>query len=120
MDFTVEESYELGLKDIYKQEWKRVQVLANNFWKRWRVEYLQQLQPRKKWDIDQRDLAEGDLVLVKDTEVARNHWPYGVVEEVHRSKDGKVRKLSVRMRRDGKNVVLLRPISELVLLLSDD
>ena len=120
VDLTVEESYELGLKDIYKQEWKRVQVLANNFWKRWRVEYLQQLQPRKKWEIDQRDLAEGDLVLVKDTEVARNHWPYSVVEEVHRSKDGKVRKLSVRMRSDGKNVVLLRPISELVLLLSDD
>jgi hypothetical protein len=40
--------------DLYRNEWKRVQVLASMFWSRWRKEYLPQLQQRKKWTDSQR------------------------------------------------------------------
>jgi hypothetical protein len=116
LDFTTEEFEHLTLKDIYKSEWRRVQVLANQFWRRWRSEYLQQLQTRSKWRREQANLNEGDVVLVKDSNVPRNRWPYGVVEKILPSDDGKVRKSCIRMYNDGKLTVLTRPISELVLL----
>jgi hypothetical protein len=39
----------LTMKDLYKDQWKRVQYLANQFWLRWRKEFLQSLQSRPKW-----------------------------------------------------------------------
>ena len=43
--------------DIYaRRRWRRVQYLADQFWSRWRCEYLQNLQPRKKCQEDSRDL----------------------------------------------------------------
>ena len=36
--------------DMYsRKRWRRVQFLANEFWIRWRNEYIQSLQPRQKW-----------------------------------------------------------------------
>lgn len=32
-----------------RTQWKYVQALADTFWKRWRVEYTQTLQVRRKW-----------------------------------------------------------------------
>ena len=39
----------LNTRDMYAKQWKHVQVLAELFWSRWRREYLQTLQPRRKW-----------------------------------------------------------------------
>lgn len=36
-------------KDMIKSKWKRVQGLANQFWKRWQSEYLNLLQVCRKW-----------------------------------------------------------------------
>ena len=36
--------------DLYcRKRWRRIQYLANEFWSRWRREYLQNLQVRSKW-----------------------------------------------------------------------
>ncbi|KAI4892094.1 hypothetical protein NFI96_003231 [Prochilodus magdalenae] len=66
---------EHNLKDLYSKQWKQVQALADAFWKCWRQEYLVSLQPRRKWHVDKPNLAEGDVVLLKDTQVRRNEWP---------------------------------------------
>ncbi|XP_048048363.1 uncharacterized protein LOC125269515 [Megalobrama amblycephala] len=43
-------------EDLYLQKrWKRVQVLANEFWTRWRKEYLLSLQQRCKWNKSRRN-----------------------------------------------------------------
>ena len=87
--------------DLYAhRRWRRVQYLAEQFWLRWRREYLQSLQPRKKWNQQQRNLAEGDIVLMKEGEY-RNEWPLGRVINAFRSDDGKVRKVHVEIVRDG-------------------
>jgi hypothetical protein len=82
--------------DLYScRRWKRVQYLADQFWRRWRREYLQSLQSRKKRNKVQRDLVEGDDVLMKKDGEYRNDWPMGRVTNAIRSQDGRVRKVSI-------------------------
>ena len=106
--------------DIYaRRRWRRVQFLAEQFWTRWRREYLQSLQPRQKSTETRRDLCVGDIVLLRDESQHCNNWPLGRVSEVPRSDDGRVRKVKVNVVRDGERKTYLRPIKELVLLLTD-
>ena len=59
------------LDHLCKVQWRQVQSLADSFWKRWRLEYLATLQPRRKWTSEKPDLQEGDIVLIKDTQAKR-------------------------------------------------
>lgn len=108
--------------DVYaRRRWRRVQYLADQFWLRWRQEYLHSLQPRSKWTEPKRNLVAGDVVLVKDeTATHRNEWPLGRITEAIMSDNGKVRKAQVLLTREGKKKVFLRPIKELVLLVPAD
>ena len=103
--------------DIYSRKyWRRVQHIVNEFWVRWRKEFLQQLQQRSKWQSSTRSLSVGDVVLVK-ADAARNEWPLGRVCEIFPDEDGNVRKVEIRLaNRD----IVLRPISKVVLLLKND
>ncbi|KAL4224489.1 hypothetical protein ACF0H5_015190 [Mactra antiquata] len=105
------------LKDIYKYQWKYVQVLSNTFWKQWKNGYLQMLQKRSKWYSEQPNLKCGDIVVIKNTDEHRNHWPLGVIKNVFKSDtDSKIRSVEVSIYRDGRHVNYVRPISQLVLL----
>ncbi|KAK7930586.1 hypothetical protein WMY93_006981 [Mugilogobius chulae] len=77
------------LKDLYKAQWRQVQGLADCFWKRWRQEYLATLQTRRKWTVEKPNVKEGDIVLLKDTQVKRNEWPVGMVVKAIPSDDKK-------------------------------
>ena len=47
-------------EDLYtRRRWRRVQYLADQFWTRWRREYLQNLQRRLKWQERRTNLAAG-------------------------------------------------------------
>lgn len=52
---------------LAKNQWKRVQALADTFWARWRREYLGTLQSRQKWHIKKPNLREGDSVAQGQT-----------------------------------------------------
>ena len=110
----------LETKDLYKAQWKRVQVLADMFWNRWKRDYLQTLQVRRKWQHSRPNLKEGDVILLKDNSVHRNEWPLGVIVRPINSEDGIVRKALVRVIKEGKPTIYTRPITEMVLLLSDN
>ena len=103
--------------DLYsRRRWRRVQYLADQFWLRWRREYMQTLQSRSKWNSSKRNLNAGDIVLVKEDGAHRNNWPLGLISEAIKSEDGAVRKAQVLLWREGKKKTFLRPIKELVLL----
>ena len=79
--------------DMYcKRRWRRVQHLTNEFWHRWKREYLHTLQQRQKWSKPKRNLQVGDEI-VKDDNVIRSQWKLGRVTEVTASRDGLVRKV---------------------------
>lgn len=104
-------------KDIYKRQWRQVQSLANQFWFRWKQEYLQTLQVCHKWQDPYPNIEEGDIVLLKDNQVARNEWPMALVTSVFPGQDGKVRKVELKVTKEGSSKTFLRPISEVILLL---
>jgi len=54
--------------DIYSRKcWRAVQHLENNFWQRWRTEYLCFLQSHQKW-VNQtgREIKTGNIVNIVD------------------------------------------------------
>ena len=90
----------------------QVQFLAQQFWIRWRTQYLPALQMRQKWTKEHRNVAVGDVVLLLDKDAPRAHWPLGRVVEVFRNSDNFVRRVAVKTERS----VLVRPIHKLVLV----
>ena len=81
--------------DHARQMWKRGQLLAETFWKRWSKEFLPQLLLRQKWNDAQDGIVEGDLVFLVDENQPRNHWERGYVSKVYPGKDGIVRVVEV-------------------------
>ena len=106
--------------DAYSiKRWRCVQFLTDQFWKRWRGEYLQYLQLRSKWQREKREMRVGDIALISEANAPRNSWKRGVVTEVFVSHDGLVRSVKLRTgrREDGADNTLVRPVHKLVLLL---
>ena len=84
--------------DLYsKKRWRRVQYLANEFWMRWRKDYLQSLQPRQKWIATRRNLQVDDIVVVMDDNLPRNCWRISRVEETYLDANGLVRKVRIKI-----------------------
>ncbi|XP_070206193.1 uncharacterized protein [Littorina saxatilis] len=104
-----------NLKDCYKQHWKHVQVLSNAFWKKWKEEYLQELQQRRRWMQTEENLKENSLVLLRDPSVPRNSWPVGlVVRTFPTARDNLVRSVEIRVIKDNQAKLYVRPITELI------
>ena len=109
-----------------RKRWRRVQHLANEFWIRWKKEYLLSLQQRQKWVKPRRNLCVGDIVIIKGDEgLPRNQWQLARVAETHESADGYVRTVKVALadrcldskgKRTNPVKFLDRPIQKLVLL----
>ena len=100
--------------DLYtRQRWRRVQFLANQFWTRWRREFLPTLQERRRWCRLQPNLKPGDIVAVIDDAEPRARWPLGRVIEVQPSADGLVRKVCVQVGSSRFS----RPVGRLILLM---
>lgn len=114
--------------DIYsRKRWKRVQHLANEFWTRWRKEFLLSLQQRQKWTRTRRNLCIDDVVMLKDENLPRSVWQLARVSALYPSSDGQVRKVQVALADScldnmGKRVnavrYLERPVQKLVLLMA--
>ena len=98
------------------KHWKVVQLIAQDFWSRWKKEYLGELQKRQKWCLDQPSLVQGDIVLIDDPTTPRTHWPVATVTAVKHSADGRVRSVTVR----NAYTTLDRPVNKIVKLFTPD
>ncbi|XP_036329680.1 uncharacterized protein LOC118741813 [Rhagoletis pomonella] len=79
-----------------RDHWKAVQRNSKEFWKRWSLEYLSELQKRVKWQRPQDNLPQGSLVLLKEENLPTMTWRRGRVENLIIGKDGKCRMVDVR------------------------
>ena len=100
--------------DLYcRKQWRRVQHLANVFWKRWRREFIATLQNRNKWTNVRRNAQVGDVVLLTDETLHRTEWPMGRISSLEPDSEGLVRSVKVKTAKSE----LRRPVSKLVYLL---
>ena len=83
------------LSETYRKRWKMVQLLANNFWKRYQHEYLSELQVRQKWNNTKNNMQPGDVVLLLDESLPRCHWSLGRVSKVYKRLDHLMRSCDI-------------------------
>eukprot|EP00794_Sanderia_malayensis_P004022 gene4022-4571_t len=110
--------------DLYcRRRWRRVQHLLNEFWSRWKKEYLMLLQPRQKWTEPRRNYRIGNVVLLKESS-DRNDWPMGKVIIANADRNGFVRSVTLLLAKrddiDTRHRKLDRPVNKLVLLLESE
>ncbi|XP_055916655.1 uncharacterized protein LOC129949299 [Eupeodes corollae] len=96
--------------------WKRVQALAEGFWRKWNSEYLARLQQRPKWMKIQAMPKIGDLVLLKDERLPPTYWNLARIEGTHAGSDGLVRVVTVKTQTGH----IKRPIAKICLLPSNE
>ena len=94
------------------KRWRRIQYVSDQLWSRWRTNYLQTLQVRRKWLKEKRSLQPGDIVLLKDDKPKRYQWPLARVISTKKSQDGLVRSANIVV------AILPRVDSSVVLLLN--
>ncbi len=90
-----------------RKRWRKVQYLSDQFWTRWKREYLQLLQTRAKWNEKRKNLEAGIIVIMKQ-DSRRYKWPLARITNVHMSEDGKVRKANIILCKDGERRSYLR------------
>ena len=83
--------------------------LADQFWVRWKTEYLHNQKRRSNWNERCRNLTIGDIVILKD-EAHRSEWPLGKVFDAIKSQDGLVRQTKITSWKDGEKKSYLRPM----------
>ncbi|GFT13530.1 uncharacterized protein TNCV_3830141 [Trichonephila clavipes] len=95
-----------------KKRWNLIQHLRSQFWKRWHLEYLNQLQQRTKWNKPRRNMKVNDMVLVKEDNLPPLQWSLGRVVQVFPGDDGAVGVVDVKTQRGQ----FRRPITKCCLL----
>ena len=92
--------------------WRFISKARQDFWKRWHVEYLSELQKRQRWIEGKGEIVPGSIVIVIDKNQSCSQWPLGKVVEVYPGSDGitRVAKLRTKSGEYVRNVTRLCPL----------
>ena len=101
-------------KDTLRRGHRYTRRIASEWWRQWVAKYLPRLQKRQKWTRAERNLQEGDFVLLLDDATPpKGRYPYAVVMATKTCSDGFVRSCTVKTSdglirdRDVRKIVLL-------------
>ncbi|GFW24684.1 integrase catalytic domain-containing protein [Trichonephila clavipes] len=92
--------------------YQRLTKIVQSIWKRWSNNYLSNLQQRSKWKFEKDNARVGDLVLIKEDNLAVNKWLMGRLIEVFPGKDNRIRVVTIKTQHG----VVKRPISKICIL----
>ena len=93
----------------FVKRWERLKALQYLFARRWKNEYVIELQRRVKWKAEQPNIEPVDFVIVKDDLLPPTEWRLGRIEKVIFGKDNKVRVAGIRTQ----NGTMTRSIAKL-------
>ncbi|XP_075163067.1 uncharacterized protein LOC142235692 [Haematobia irritans] len=96
----------------YLSRWRKLQTLQHTFSRRWKTEYITELQRRYKWKSTKNNLKENDFVIVKDDHLPPTEWRLGRVVRVICGKDNNVHVAEIKTQ----NGIITRPIVKLCVL----
>ena len=87
---------------MYRQNYKYVIAVAEQFWRRWLEMYIPWLQIRHRWLESQPNVKVGDLVLLLESRSElRRDYPKAVIVQVFPDVHGRVRKVKLKLS-DGR------------------
>ncbi len=92
--------------------WQRVSIYVQIIWRKWRLDYSNNLQARHKWQFEKKIVNPGAMVHLKEDNLPPNKWSMGRIQEVIPGLDGKIKVVIVKTPH-GK---LIRGISKICLL----
>ena len=100
--------------DIYnRKHWRRAQHIVNEFWSRWRNEYLSSLQSRQKLQSQSKNLSLDDVVILKEESKPRNEWQLGRVTKLFPDGNNVVWSVEIELSNKSR---FTRPVNKLILL----
>jgi hypothetical protein len=114
-----EEAIKGNLRTQISNRWRLRVEQKNAFWLCWRKDYLMTLSARGPWINSDKELHEGELVLITKENTPRSHWPLGRVRSLITGSDGKIRTVRLRIGRskyDKPKKDIIRPVQQLVRL----
>ncbi|XP_062704539.1 uncharacterized protein LOC134286864 [Aedes albopictus] len=92
--------------------WQFLQKLRENFWKKWKNDYLQSLQQRTKDYIRKHNLQPGMVVLLEEQNMPPLSWKLGKIVRTYPGSDELVRTVDVKIG----GTVYKRPASKIAVL----
>jgi hypothetical protein len=114
---------------VLSRDVKKIVQMNNDIFKvwfnSWLISYVPTLMESPKWFQNDRNMAEGDVVLFSKSEKEfENLYQYGVVTSVSFSKDGRIRKVEIEYMNPSENVkrktirgtrdlIVIHPVEEL-------
>lgn len=76
--------------------WQHITKVRQDFWTRWSLEYLNELQIRRKWIKEGKNIDIGSIILIKERNLPCTQWALGQVIETHPGEDGVVRTVTIK------------------------
>ncbi|XP_066596562.1 uncharacterized protein [Prorops nasuta] len=76
--------------------WQMIVKVRQDFWKKWQIEYLNELQRRNKWKSSGEELTSGMIVVLIGKNQPCMQWELGRILETHPGEDGIVRVVTVK------------------------
>ena len=101
-----------GRSELKRNRWRQVQFIADDFWNRWKREYLPLTALRQKWPDHTRNFVCGDVVIVANENLPRGRWEMGKVIQTYPDRHKVVRHVDLKTQYG----ILKRPISKLCLI----
>lgn len=92
--------------------WQRVTRYVQLIWRRWSVNYLNNLQQRTKWKFEKKNIKINDMVIVREENLPVGKWILGRIVKVYPGRDEKIRVADVKT----KTGVYRRSVSKLSVL----
>ena len=111
-----DEDFEVNASQLTKRM-KHLATVLNNFWRRWRSEYLNELRESHchgAKNTRNTHIATGEVVIVHDDSLPRGLWKLGQILEVFPGVDGLPRNALVRVARRDKQHTLLKRLVQLL------
>ena len=103
-------------KISHLQRWERIKILQHHFAKRWKNEYITELQRRYKWKTKMANIQLDDFVIVKDDLLPPTEWKLGRVTRLYHGRDNHVRVADI-LTQSG---TVTRPLVKLCVLPTQD
>ncbi|GFX33728.1 integrase catalytic domain-containing protein [Trichonephila clavipes] len=69
-----------------RSRWYIVQKMKLGFWRKWKIDYLSNLQNRTKWKSPNNNFNVGEIVIIKEDNIPPATWPLDKLIETHPGK----------------------------------